>query len=198
MKKISVEIVKGSILNVEAKGLVVPQFADGMSSIGVSGNLVFSGHFCAVRDYALAASQKRLPFGYPLVTDGGKGIKVFNVSLLGVSPSEAFKMVQLATFAVLNEAEKNGIDKIAMPALGTGKSGSLSFSGSAKAMLSAIESYRPLAQGFLKQVIICIFKGDKPFREYQKVCGKESYRAFVTDELEIRNEVNRRSLMKNA
>ena len=145
MKKISVEIVQGNVLSVDAKGFVVPQFADKMSLTGVSGILSQNGHFAA-----------------------------------------------------LAEAEKNGLDRIVMPALGTGKSGSLSFTRSAKAMLSAIESYAPLAQGFLKNVTICIFKGDKAFRDYKNVAGKKSYRAYVNDELEIWNEVNRRSLMRNA
>ena len=140
---------------------------------------------------------RRLPFGYSFVTDGRDGVKMLNVSLLGVSAPDAFGMVQLSTFAALAEAEKNGLDRIVMPALGTGKSGSLSFTRSAKAMLSAIESYAPLAQGFLKNVTICIFKGDKAFRDYKNVAGKKSYRAYVNDELEIWNEV-RRSLMRNA
>ena len=173
MKKISVEIVQGNVLSVDAKGFVVPQFADKMSLTGVSGILSQNGHFCGIRDYAV-------------------------VALLGVSAPDAFGMVQLSTFAALAEAEKNGLDRIVMPALGTGKSGSLSFTRSAKAMLSAIESYAPLAQGFLKNVTICIFKGDKAFRDYKNVAGKKSYRAYVNDELEIWNEVNRRSLMRNA
>ena len=168
MKKISVEIVQGNVLSVDAKGFVVPQFADKMSLTGVSGILSQNGHFCGIRDYAVLARQRRLPFGYSFVTDGRA------------------------------EAEKNGLDRIVMPALGTGKSGSLSFTRSAKAMLSAIESYAPLAQGFLKNVTICIFKGDKAFRDYKNVAGKKSYRAYVNDELEIWNEVNRRSLMRNA
>lgn len=50
----------------------------------------------------------------------------------------------------------------------------------------------------MKNVTICIFKGDKAFRDYKNVAGKKSYRAYVNDELEIWNEVNRRSLMRNA
>lgn len=198
MKKISVEIVQGNVLSVDAKGFVVPQFADKMSLTGVSGILSQNGHFCGIRDYAVVARQRRLPFGYSFVTDGRDGVKMLNVSLLGVSAPDAFGMVQLSTFAALAEAEKNGLDRIVMPALGTGKSGSLSFTRSAKAMLSAIESYAPLAQGFLKNVTICIFKGNKAFRDYKNVAGKKSYRAYVNDELEIWNEVNRRSLMRNA
>lgn len=106
MKKISVEIVQGNVLSVDAKGFVVPQFADKMSLTGVSGILSQNGHFCGIRDYAVVARQRRLPFGYSFVTDGRDGVKMLNVSLLGVSAPDAFGMVQLSTFAALAEAEK--------------------------------------------------------------------------------------------
>ncbi len=197
MKKISVEIVQGNILDVDAKGFVVSQFADKASLTGISEILCKNGHFCGLRDYDIVARQKRLPFGYSFVTDGCDGIKIVNISLLGVRGPDAFNMVQLATFAALAEAEKNGLDKIAMPVLGTGLNGSLCLARSAKAVLSAIESYLPLAQGFLKNVTICVFEDDKAFRSYKNVMGKKSYRAYVNNELEIWNEVNRRSLMRN-
>lgn len=93
-------------MSVDAKGFVVPQFADKMSLTGVSGILSQNGHFCGIRDYAVVARQRRLPFGYSFVTDGRDGVKMLNVSLLGVSAPDAFGMVQLSTFAALAEAEK--------------------------------------------------------------------------------------------
>lgn len=55
MKKIFVEIVQGNVLSVDAKGFVVPQFADKMSLTGVSGILSQNGHF------AVSAIMPSLP-----------------------------------------------------------------------------------------------------------------------------------------
>ncbi len=194
--QISVKVVKGNILGVKAQGMVVPQFADKMSLTGVAGALVSCGHYCGVHDYALAARQAKLPFGYSFTTDGAEGLKMLNVSVLGVPVGEAFNIMQLATYAALTEAEKCGLSTVAMPALGTGQSGSLSFKQSAKAMLSAIEVYgEQHPQSSLRKIVICLFKSESAFKVYNEVACKKNYRRYLNRELKIWNDANRRNMM---
>ncbi len=194
--QISVKVVKGNILGVKAQGMVVPQFADKMSLTGVAGAFVNGGHYCGMRDYALAAQQVRIPFGYSLVTDGAEGLKMLNVSVLGVPAPDAFNIMQLATYAALVEAGKCELSTVAMPALGTGKSGTLSFEQSAKAMLSAIEIYgEEYPQSSLQEIVICLFKSENAFKTYKEVVYKKNYRRYLNRELKIWNNANYRNLM---
>lgn len=198
MNEIDVKIRKCNILALGAKGIVVPQFADNMCLTGVAGIVSHGGHYRGLLDYAIAARQMRLPYGYALTTKGCKGVKLINLSLLGVPEAEAFNMVQLATFSALAEAEKQGLSSIAVSALGTGKSGSLGFKKSAKAMLSAIESYQEYAQGCLKKVSICLFKSDNAFAAFNHVMETKEYSAYLNRELDTRNQLNRDKLMRKA
>ncbi len=93
MNEIDVKIRKCNILALGAKGIVVPQFADNMCLTGVAGIVSHGGHYRGLLDYAIAARQMRLPYGYALTTKGHKNVKLINVSLLGVPEAEAFNMV---------------------------------------------------------------------------------------------------------
>lgn len=199
-RKIDVKVVKGSILNVNARGLVVPQFTYDMSLAGVSGGVARSGHYRAVFDYGIAARQMRMPFGYALVTNGVEDTKIINVSVLGnCKEKSAFDIVQLATFSALTIAEQNGVSEIAIPALGTGRSGTLSFEQSAQAMLSALETFRCLkSNGLLKKVMICIAKSNKSYTAYWRIAqNRRNYEAYVNDELVVWNDSNHKTLMKH-
>ena len=170
INQIDVKIVKGDIATIKADGYVVPQYRDDVSKTGVSARMVCSPLYRAVMDYEMIAMYvAQIPFGYAIAVpvnvkrDIGPS-HLIHVAPLGVPENEAFKTIQLAVFAALKEAERCGLSEIAIPALGTGEDAPLDESMSAKAVLSAIASFKSM--GSVTKVIIPISKTGGMYRKF--------------------------------
>ena len=173
--KFCVEILQGNVSTAIADGFVVPQHYDGYSHTGVSAAFLHTEYYEGIMEYDEKIGDKPLSPGDVIITERTESSKFINVVTLGLEKEEAFENIQTATSSVLHEAEENNLWVLAIPALGTGKSGCLSFEQSAKAMLSAIAAYE--SRGVLKQVKICILHSPEAYDEYKTTA--ENYLASV-------------------
>lgn len=178
MKKINVDVLPGNISTASVDGYVVPQFADTFSLTGVSGTFLKSSSYRAMLDYGKLTGINSLPLGGAVITKTEKCRGRFiNVVALGLTKEESFKSIQLATYAALVEAEKNKFTTIAMPALGTGESGHLTFWESANAMLSAISVFS--SKGVLQKIEIYVLHGIEAYTAFLQVVGNKTYLRYV-------------------
>ena len=170
---INVEIVKGDIATVEADAYVVPQYRDHGALTGVAARLISSDCYQAVDAYDIGARYVRYPFGYALSfeTGGEKVERLIHVVSLDFPKDKAFELSQLATYSVLCEAERCGIQSLAIPAIATGDGAPLKFSASAAAMFSAMAVFP--SKGVLRNVVIPIWKSEGAYRYFCR--GAESY-----------------------
>ena len=185
INQIDVKIVKGDIATIKADGYVVPQYRNDTSKTGVSARIVCSPLYRAVMDYEMIAKYAtQIPFGYaialPVMVKRDIGPShLIHVATLGVPEKEAFKTVQLAVWAALKEAERCGLSEIAIPTLGTGENAPLDESMSAKAIMSAIASYK--STGVITKVTIPIFGSGGMYRKFVGILRHSHTFEFYSD-----------------
>ncbi len=149
---LEIEIKQGSIIDVEADVLVNAANSLGYMGGGVAG---FLKRVCGNEVENEAIEKAPIPVGKAVLTSAGKLKDKFKGIIhaptmerpaMSIPPENVFK----ATSGALEEADKNGFKKIAIPGLGTGVGG-VDKKTAAELMIKAILEFKPKN---LKKVIL--------------------------------------------
>lgn len=160
-----IEIKQGSIIDVEADAIVNAANSLGYMGGGVAG---FLKRVCGSEVENEAIEKSPIPVGKAVSTSAGKLKDKFKAIIhaptmerpaMRIPPENVFK----ATLGALEEADKNGFQKIAIPGMGTGVGG-VEKKVAAELMLKAILEFKPKN---LKKVIL-IDIDPEMVKEFQK------------------------------
>ena len=145
-----IEVKKGSLLEVEAQVIVNPANSQGVMGGGVAGVIKKVGGK-QIEDEARARAP--IPVGEAVMTTGG------NTRFQGVIHAPTMERpamriplenVRKATIAALEEADRQAIEVLAIPGMGTGVGG-VRKEEAAQVMVEAIKGFSPRA---LKKVVL--------------------------------------------
>lgn len=167
---IEVRVCFSDICAMAAEACVVPQFSDRAADTGVAATLLHSGFSRGVLEYEELFERygkKRLPFGSAFVSNAYTGgyAWLIHVPVLDAAGFEAYDAVIFAVYAALREADRLNLYDIVIPALCTGYNGHLSFKRSAKAMLTALKSFRP-KNDTLREIKFVVSKNETAYKEF--------------------------------
>ncbi len=167
---IKVRVCFSDICVMEAEACVVPQFSDRVADTGVAATLLHSGFSRGVLEYEELFERygkKSLPFGSAFTNNAYTGgyAWLIHVPVLDAAGFEAYDAVIFAVYAALHEADRHNLYDIVIPAIGTGYKGLLSFKQSAKAMLTALKSFRP-KNDTLREIKFVVSKNEAAYKEF--------------------------------
>lgn len=181
-----VVIEMGDITKSGTRAIIVPQFTCCISPGGVSAAVERSGAVEGMKAYEDFISEKgEQEYGTVFLTPSGGGSSEYLLHVASVGSDEdiKFNVIKTSMLNALKVAEKNGIDSLAAPALGTGIIRSLtrkesaaqmiSAERSAAAMMSAIKEYAAEG-GKLVEVHFVIYCDQQAFDVFSEVLRKES------------------------
>ncbi len=137
----NVEVIFGSLLDVQADAIVNPANSGGWMGGGVAG-VIKRAAGVEVEQEAIACAP--IPIGEAAATSGGKTKfkKIIHAPTM-TRPAERIPVenVALATRAALALADEEGLETLAIPGMGTGV-GRVSPADAAEAMLREIRAFR--------------------------------------------------------
>lgn len=173
-----VSIHLGDMTQFEVDGFVVPQFNDCCSFGGVGGSVARNGAVEGMEAYESYTQQAESDIAYGkivIVPSGGGNSQYLLHAVTVASGSEnEFETIQNAIFNALKASEKNGLESVAMPAMGTGILGDLTDEQSAKAMLSGVYKYSQESDIPVK-VSIVIWDSQETVDSFSQVLASDSY-----------------------
>ncbi len=137
-----IEVVQGSILEVDAEAIVNPANSQGLMGGGVAG-VIKRAAGQAVEDEAVA--QAPIPVGKAVATSGGKSrFKAVVHAPTMTRPAERIPIANVAqaTRAALRLADERGFTSLAIPGMGTGV-GAVPPDEAARAMIAELLAFAP-------------------------------------------------------
>lgn len=167
---IEVRVCFSDICVMNAEACVVPQFSNRVADTGVAATLLHSGFSRGVLEYGELFERykaKALPFGSAFTTNAYTGGYAWfiHVPVLDAESFEVYDAAMFAVYAALYEADRLNLYDIVIPALCTGHKGLLSFKQSAKAMLTALKSFRS-EHDTLREIKFVISKNEAAYQEF--------------------------------
>lgn len=145
-----IEILKGSILEVNAEAIVNPSNSHGWMAAGVAAAIKRAAGVDVEME---AVGKGPTPVGSAILTSGGNTrFKAIIHAPTMQSPLEKIGPgnVLMATIAALRVADESGYSSVAFPGMGTGMGG-VDPEEAAKMMVNAIRSFQPSC---LKRIIL--------------------------------------------
>ncbi|MEZ0223853.1 MAG: macro domain-containing protein [Alphaproteobacteria bacterium] len=152
-----VSIGIGNMVREKAGAYLVPHFHDAVVIGGVAGAVANNGGRLAIQEFVEFMDKNGpLEFGtvWPIRSYGGNADWHMNAITVWSGKDKAFDTIREATYRVMKACDENGIDRLILPALGTGAMRELTDEQSAKAMLAGIYQYaseggKPVAAAFV-------------------------------------------------
>jgi O-acetyl-ADP-ribose deacetylase (regulator of RNase III) len=145
-----IEVVQGSLLDVEADAIVNPANSGGSMGGGVAG-VIRRAAGAEVEAEAMRAAP--IPVGTAVMTKGGatRFPGIIHAPTMA-RPAEAIPVenVRKATRAALQLAEEKKIERLALPGMGTGV-GRVSPKSAAEAMMEEIAAFK---EGSIRKIIL--------------------------------------------
>lgn len=137
---VTVAILEGDITKRKVDAYVIPQFTSCASYGGVGGAIHRAGGTAGLAEFHRRASGTPFSFGDVTETESGGGNAKYHLHAVtvGSDAEREFRVVHTAIVRAIGIAAVNGLQSIAVPALGTGIIGHLTPEQSARAILSAI------------------------------------------------------------
>jgi len=163
MKKIgniNIVVKNGDIATEPADCIVVPQFTYTASFNGVGHAIHYEGMTAGLEEYAKMTDKKTFQYGDSVITESGKpGIKLAHVATIDTTAEEQPVAIVKSIFNTMISAEKQNIQHIAIPELGTGIIGHLTQEQSAQTIFNAVYEFtKTNPNTIIKQVSLIIFK----------------------------------------
>ena len=158
---LEVSIVDGDMTRLDhiADAWVIPHFYNAVSYGGVSAEVIRAGGESGIEEYAEYIKTHDIPFGDVTVTKSGNARTKYFLHVVSANTSEveALTVLRKAVINLFDSAERERINSIALPALGTGIIGTLSFSQSAGTIISTLQELSK-RETCIKQIIVVIYK----------------------------------------
>ena len=173
---VTVKIANGDMTQIKADAYIVPQFQSCASFGGVGGAIARRGAEQGLQAFEdIISQQGKQPFGSVHLTDsyGGNSKKLLHAVSVGSGAENEFNTVQTAVYNALKAAEENGLQSVAVPAMGTGIIGSLTEEQSAKAIMAAIKQFSD--EGGKMDVSMVIYGSKKGYNDFANTLSAKSY-----------------------
>lgn len=167
---IEVKVCFSDIGIMKAEACVVPRFSDRTADTGVAAALIHAGFSRGVSEYGELFERyqtDKLSFGTAFTTNAYTGgfAWFIHVPVLDASDIEAYDAVVFAVYAALREADGLNLYDIVIPSLCTGRKGQLTVKQSAKAMLTALKSFRP-KNDTLREIKFVVSQNEAAYEEF--------------------------------
>lgn len=154
----------------KAEACVVPRFSVRAADTGIAATLAHVGFSRGVQEYDELFERygtSTLPFGTAFATNAYTGgyAWLIHVPVLDAKSFEAYDAVIFAVYAALREADRLNLYDVVVPAPCGGYNGFLGFKQSAKAMLTALKSFRS-ENDTLREIRFVVSKNEAAYREF--------------------------------
>lgn len=183
-----VSVSLGNMVKEKAGAYLVPQFDTTVVFGGVAGAIANAGAMAGMKEFAAFMDKNGpLAFGtvWPVKSQGGNSDWLLNAISVKSGDETAFDVIREVTYRAMKFCGENGIDKLVLPALGTGALRELTDEQSAKAMLSGIDKYaaeggKPVAAAFMflpntdGQLLLAAFKKVLNAKSYENVAPEKA------------------------